>query len=97
MKIDLGWFQPFDLINISSPEIACRALHLALSWLQSKSGFSGGEPGSNSGARLSAVVFLVSWTRFPSPGLVDKAASRNLIPSATGLKAPAPCRPNVSA
>jgi formylmethanofuran dehydrogenase subunit A len=29
LKIDLDWFQPFDLNNLPTPEVARRALHLA--------------------------------------------------------------------
>jgi formylmethanofuran dehydrogenase subunit A len=40
VKIDLGWFQPFDLINLPSPEVARRALHLALSGSRENLAFS---------------------------------------------------------
>jgi formylmethanofuran dehydrogenase subunit A len=40
VKIDLGWFQPFDLVNIPGPEVARRALHLALSGFRENLTFS---------------------------------------------------------
>ncbi len=60
VKIDLGWFQPFDLINIPSPEVARRALHLALSGSRENLAFSVANLVQTPVTRLSAVVFLVS-------------------------------------
>ena len=40
VKIDLDWFQPFDLNNLPSPEVSRRALHLALGGSRDNLAFS---------------------------------------------------------
>ncbi len=44
LKIDLGWFQPFDLIASANAEVARRALHLALSGPRENLAFSVANP-----------------------------------------------------
>jgi formylmethanofuran dehydrogenase subunit A len=41
VKIDLDWFRPFDLNVPPTPEVACRALHLALAGRRDNLAFSG--------------------------------------------------------
>ena len=40
LKIDLDWFQPFDLNNLPTPEVSRRALHLALNGPRENLAFS---------------------------------------------------------